>query len=304
MAANQSEPPYEIMVIITNPEDFASWPADQKKDRHKRVLDWHQFVRANNPGKITQAWGTHQILSQNGLSNINNMHLAVYNVPDLREYDRLMVEDPLRDVSRYGTFFLQSLKGDHAKDFERTNKLRDHLFKENAALRTDPDSEYAKLRQLYTQAPDFVGNYTPRDPPNEIMDFNSRTLDTAKKEDESTNVLIIETNTDESQSHDDGRKLILYEKILWWADYASMLIGKGQITHGWTQHNFCDAEDYASGREGAVVVHRTDTWEEFDKLYADNPIRTHGKFWSIVLQPLELQYELDKRRAEIAGVQT
>src|SRR6516164_10342108 len=100
------ESPLEIMAIIASPADFPSWSRDLQRDRHKRVVEWADFIRAHNPSTVPYVWGTHQLLSHTELSSLNNMHVVVYRVDMMSEYNRLMIEDPLRDCSRYITFAL------------------------------------------------------------------------------------------------------------------------------------------------------------------------------------------------------
>jgi hypothetical protein len=290
--ASKIESPLEVMVLTCSPDDFPSWPRDRQRERHKRVIEWQDFVRSHNPSRIPYVWGAHQLLSHTQLSNLNDMHVAVYRVDHMAEFDRMMIEDPLRDCSRYVTFALASLSEDHERDLKRFNKIKQELFagKEMAAV-----PEYQKLRSLYTQAPDYVGKHPPRDPPNPVIDLSARA-----KHEEKVEILVIESNTDPNQDFPDAQQLIVYEKVLWWADYASMLIGEGILTHGWTLHNFCDSEKFEGQREGAMGVYACESWEHFDSLYALNPVRRAGKFWTVHLQPAQQQMEQDRLRYDLA----
>ena len=86
----------DIMVLITNPPDFGSWPSDMKIERYRRVLEWHDYISRLNPVRVPQVWGTHQILSQIRPSPVQEMLIAVYRVSTLFEFDDLLYRDPLR----------------------------------------------------------------------------------------------------------------------------------------------------------------------------------------------------------------
>lgn len=290
--ASKIESPLEILVLVSSPDDYPSWARDRQRERNRRVLEWHNFVRSHNPSKIPFVWGTHQLLSQTGFSTQNSAHVLVYRVETMSEFDRLMIEDPLRDCSQYATFALAPLSEDHARDLARFEKIKGELFR-NQGVPTQ--SEYEKLRALYTSAPDYVGKHPPQDPPNMPTDVSAK----GAAEDR-VNVLVIESNTDANQDFSDAEQLIVYEKVLWWADYASKLIGEGLLSHGWTLHNFCNSLKFEGQREGAAAVYSCESWEQFDSLYSLNPVRRAGKFWTVLLQPFHQQVAADKLRYEIS----
>ncbi len=286
--------PLVIMALIASPSDFPSWPRERQRERYRRVLDWHDFVRSHNPDRIPWIWGTHQVLSHDKLSPLSSMHIVVYRVENLSEFDHLMANDPLRECSRYTTWVLASLMEDHEKDLQRFNRFKKELFGDQ-----DPMSipEFRALKALYRGPPDYVGQYKPQEPPNVPIDLSK-----SPEEEEKLQILVAETNTDGNQDFEDARQLIIYEKILWWAEYASMLISRGQLSHGWTWHNFCEADQFSVISEAAVAIYTVDSWDEWDKLYSLNPLRRSAtKFWSIVLQPALKQFEMDRARYEIAA---
>jgi hypothetical protein len=94
----------------------------------------------------------------------------------------------------------------------------------------------------------------------------------------------------------DAKQLISYEKVIWWADYAWMLIHNKQVSHGWNFHDFCDAAGFAGNSEGATLVYSVDSFDEFDEIYPLDPLRLKGSFWSIVLQPIAKQEQVDRMR--------
>src|SRR5258706_10415335 len=95
----------EIMNVISNPDDFARWDPKRKLDRYRRVMEWHDHIRAyHKKGKVPWVWGSHQLLSRVEPTGSQGVLVAVYRVEDWAEYDHLMtVDDPLRDVSTYAT---------------------------------------------------------------------------------------------------------------------------------------------------------------------------------------------------------
>jgi hypothetical protein len=291
----------DVMVLIANPPDFISWPIDRQIDRYARVREWHDFVAEHNPHRIPWVWGTHQVISHTGLSDLHSMHIAVYRSESLFEFDRLIAEDPLRHCSRYTTFYLAPLKEDHERDVRRFERQKRELLGD----RTFADSPVVhEIRQQWTSAPDYVGKYPYQDPPNETVDVRSESLN----DDSKIRVLIAESNSDWMMNMRDADQLQIYEKVLWWGDYASMLISQGKLSHGWTLHNFCSADGFEGQREGAVAILSVDNIDQFDELYATNPVRRSGKFWSVMLQPIQRQRQIDERMyqrlTEMAGRRT
>ena len=47
--ARRASSPLEILLLIASPADFPSWSREQQRDRNRRVLEWHDFIRARNP---------------------------------------------------------------------------------------------------------------------------------------------------------------------------------------------------------------------------------------------------------------
>ena len=275
----------EFLVLISNTDDFHSWSQEKKVGRYERVLEWHEFVRANKTN-IPYVWGTHQVLSANSFCKIRSMHVLVYRVDTLFELDELMDRDPLRDVSQYMTWVLSPLEDDLSKDLKRIERLRTNLA---GGKDLSENQAWNELRALYTHKPDFVGKYSPIAPPNKPKSY----LDA---DDGKIEILVAGTNPPDFMSWPDAKQLISYEKVIWWADYAWMLIHRGQVKYGWNFHDFCDSASYAGNSEGAALVYTVDSFNEFDEIYPLDPLRLKGSFWSIVLQPIAKQEELDKRR--------
>src|SRR5262245_22667930 len=100
----------EFLVLVSNPDDFMGWSQQRKIERYQRTLEWHDFVGQHNPTKMPYVWGTRQVVSQTRLSNVRSMMAAVYRVKSLDEFDRLMDEDPLRDISKYVTWALSPVE--------------------------------------------------------------------------------------------------------------------------------------------------------------------------------------------------
>jgi hypothetical protein len=277
--------PLEVLVFTSNTDDFHGWSPEKKVERYERAVEWHSFVRANKE-HIPQVWGTHQVLSQNQFSKIRSMHVMVYRVRDLYHLDDLLDRDPLRDVSQYMTWLLSPLEDDFVSDKNRLERHRAELGSEQA-LGDNPAWKWT--RSLYSRKPGYVGKYEPVAPPNPRTSYSD-------PHDEKIHILVCGTNPFESPNWSDAEQLIVYEKISWWADYSSMLIHSGQVTHAWNFHDFCDAAMFAVNSCGAALVYSVDTFDEFDKLYSLDPVRRKGSFWSVVLQPISRQEELDRRR--------
>jgi hypothetical protein len=279
----------EFLILVSNTDDFHSWPQQKKVERYERVLEWHQFVRANKKN-VPYVWGTHQVLSANAFSKLRSMHVLVYRVESLSELDELMDRDPLRDVSQYMTWILSPLEDDLSKDIKRITRLRTNLAG-GKDLSTNP--AWNELRALYTHPPDFVGQYSPVAPPNKPKEYSDEPSDEIE-------ILICGTNPPDFMSWSDAKQLISYEKVIWWADYAWMLIHRGQVKYGWNFHDFCASDSFASNSEGSALVYTVGSFDEFDEIYPLDPLRLKGSFWSIVLQPIAKQEQIDERRLEDA----
>jgi hypothetical protein len=206
------------------------------------------------------------------------------------EFDRLMEEDPLRDVSRYTTWAVSPLEDDREKDLRRYNRLRANLFGERAEAEIANVPGWQELRAQYIQAPDYVGKHAFRPPPMPITPY----WDIPREE--SLQVFLMGTNPPDFMGWSDAKQLIVYEKVLWWADYISMLIEQGLVSHAWTGKDFCDVGGTKGNTESAEVIYRVKDLDQFGELYALDPLRLKGDFWSIVLQPILLQRRLDEER--------
>jgi hypothetical protein len=281
--------PLEVLVLVSNTDDFHGWSQEKKVERYERVLEWHDFVRTNK-SRIPYVWGTHQALSQNSFCKIRSMHVLVYRVQSLFELDELMDRDPLRDVSQYMTWLLSPLEDDLTNDLRRIERLRAEL---GSGKGLAENKSWNRLRALYSGAPDFVGKYEPIAPPNKPKDYSD-------PDDGKIEILVCGTNTPDSMTWSDAKQLIVYEKVIWWADYTWMLIHRGQVKYGWNFHDFCDSAVYAGNTAGAALVYWVSSLEEFDSLYSLDPVRRKGNFWSIVLQPIARQEEVDKQRLKEA----
>jgi hypothetical protein len=165
--------------------------------------------------------------------------------------------------------------------------IRRNLHQNNLSRRQGLEAD---ALALYSNKPDFVGKYEPIAPLNPLKGYSDS--DNSKIE-----ILVAGTNTEESMSWSDAKQVIVYEKISWWAHYASMLIHRGQVTHGWNFHDFCEvAAGGATNSCGAALIYSVSSLDEFDSLYSLDPVCRKGRFWSIVLQPIARQELLDKRR--------
>jgi hypothetical protein len=286
-----AEPTFlEFVVLVASPSDFISWPAVAKIDRYERVMQWHDFVAHNSPSRIPFAWGTHQLLSHTDLSSLVSLAMVVYRVQSLSEFDRLMEEDPLRDVSRYTTWAVSPLADDRQKDITRFNRLKQNLFgtMEEAEYGNKPG--WTNLRSQYINAPDYVGKHVFRAPPMPLRTYRESASS------DRIEVFIHGTNPPGLMDWSDAKQLISYEKVLWWHDYIAMLIERGQVSHAWTAKDFCDSTSLKGNTEAAQVVYSVKDLDEFGDLYSLDPLRLKGDFWSILLQPIEQQRQNDEMR--------
>jgi hypothetical protein len=281
----------DIMVLITNPPDFGSWPSDMKIERYRRVLEWHDYISRLNPVRVPQVWGTHQILSQIRPSPVQEMLIAVYRVSTLFEFDDLLYRDPLRDLSYYTTFLLAPLANDLADDTARFEQLK-------AALTVGKDPEHlaqmSAHRALFKNAPEYVGKYPLVAPPNPIVHYMSDPL--APPEERPLRILVYGQNPPEYMTWDDHRKLIHYEKVLWWHHHIAEMANTDRLSHVWGMHDFCDIAMLSGRSASGTAIYKAKDLDDFDDMYRSDPLRDMGRFWSVVLKPADQQRTLDEER--------
>lgn len=286
--------PLDVFVLISNPPDFNAWPDEQQIRRYERVLEWHDYIReVHDRGQAPWVWGSHQLLSAVNLTGSLGVLVAVYHVESLAEFDRLLDDDPLRDISEYLIFPLAPLFEDRETDFKRLDTARRQLLDGKAA---SSRVAYETYRTLWRDAPDFVDNVEYRRPPNPPVD-----LQRTAQPDDPIEVLLYGSNPDELITDwIDARKVIHYEKVQWWHDYAAMLIERGNLTHGWSGHQFCAIDRRAAVSAPVPAVIAAPTYDEFDALYKLDPLRDATLFLSVVLKPIADQRASDMTRLERA----
>jgi hypothetical protein len=284
----------EVLTIISSTEDFAGWSREQKLDRYRRVVEWHDYAHdLHEKGKITHLWGSHQLLSRHRFVNSMGVLLAVYNVDSWAEFDELLLADPLRDVSRYLTSPLTRLLKDREEDIERFER---HIAQ---ISRPDPSDQIIQkaYRSLFSKAPDYVGKTNVYHQPKNLSTDLKKTFAAGQP----LEIFVLGTNPGEAMfAWDDSRQAYHYEKVTWWHDYTSMLIDQGKISHVWGAHAFFDISRLSGEAKGAgIVIYTTDSFEEFDHLFRLDPIRESTVFWTILLQPIADQRKQDVKRLEI-----
>ena len=282
----------EVMVFVANPADFTSWPLERKIARYTRLMTWHEYISTLSPTTLPQVWGTSQVLSQTRLSPIQNLNVLVYRVESLAEFDAIMYNDPLREFSDYTTIMLTELSKDREDDIKRLDRARKELANTDDALKI-----LEQQRALFRSEPDYVGKYTMEDPENPLVGY-FRSIDDS--DERPLEVLILGQNPPEYMSWDDARKLIHYEKVIWWHDHIAQMLHEGRVSHVWGTHDFCDLGLLSYRSASAVTVYRAKDLDEFDDTYRLDPLRDHGRFWSMILKPIVQQRELDEMRLKHA----
>jgi hypothetical protein len=283
--------PIEVMVAITNPDDFISWSQDRKISRYERVIEWHDYIAdLHNRGNVPQVWGSHQLLSRADFVKSLGLLIAVYRVESWLEFDELLLNDPLRDISQYVTIPLSPLVEDQPVDNNRLVVKRNRLFlgQDNMGL-----VNLSNHRALFERQPEFVGQHQLTPPANAPIDLTATAQPGAPLQ-----ILIMGINPDELITHwNDARKVVHYEKVSWWFDYIAMMIQQGKVTHGWATRDFCNITTMDSGnRASSVVLYQVQDYDEFDELYTLDPLREEAMHWSVLLQPIADQRRMDEVR--------
>lgn len=295
----------EIMVLISNPENFASWSREQQLQRYEAALDWHDYIARLNPVRVPYVWGTHQILSQIRHSPVQDMYVAVYRVESLKEFDELMYLDPLRSTSQYMTILLTDLRNDLDDDKRRLQRAKDGLVASGGEAAVQALST---LRARFRAAPDFVGKQQPADPQNPRVMYYRDKFTEASEDERHLQILIYGQNPPEYMSWDDARKLVHYEKVLWWHDHVADMLSTGRMSHVWGNQDFCDISILSSRSASGTAIYKVKDLDEFAEVYRLDPLRDSGRFLSVVLKPIDEQRKLDEMRVLAAskrlGVQT
>lgn len=274
----------EVMVFISNPKDFASWPREQKLERLRLVMDWHEQAEAMSGDAAPFMWGSHQVLSQIALSELTDLRIIVHRVESLRELDERLSNDPLRLYSRYKTVLLTPLQNDREDDFKRLELSRNALFEK---ADDSAKAEISKSLSHFKAAPSFVGKYQPATPENPIVPYSSSSI--MKEDERPVRVLIHGMNPPEYMAWDDLRKLAHYEKVIWWHDHIADMQEKGMLSHVWGTHDFCAADTMSYRSASGATVYKAKSLDEFDEIYRLDPLRDHGHFWSVILKGMDYQ---------------
>jgi hypothetical protein len=276
----------EIMTIIVSPDNFLEWQDDRKLDRYRKIVAWHERNAELAPEKVPYSWGAYQIVSQVDPSPVVHVLVAVYRVESVREFDSLMLNDPLRHVSKYSTILLDKLEGDFDVDTARYNSMLARITEG----RTEADlKEVARVRAHYASAPDFVGKFEFQEPPMPLRSYFSQPgLESSDLE-----FLIQGMNLEEDHGWDDLTKVIHYEKVLWWHHYIAKMISEGRVSHTWSTHDFCNIGAFSNRSASAAVIYRAKDLIDFAEVYRQDPLRTRARFWSVALKPISLQRQQD-----------
>lgn len=284
----------EVMVWISNPDDFLNWHPERKLERYERVVAWHEYIiDLASKGKVTHAWGSHELLSRSEFASSLGLLIAVYRVKSWSEFDFLINSDPLRDISQYVTTPLTEILDDREDDQRRYDQHKTSFLGHADPIRT---RVYEECRARFDLPPDYVGKYPYVNPVNAPTSFT----DTLSPGDP-MQILILGTNPAEYITMwEDVRQLVHHEKVLWWFDYVAMLVTQGKVSHGWGTHDFCVITGEKTNSCGAVTVYSVQRYSEFDELYSLDPLRRSSLFWSVLLQPIADQRQLDIRRLDTA----
>jgi len=283
----------DVMVLIHDPEDFISWPEEKKLHRYERVMEWHDYVEnLHSDGKMPWVWGSHQIVNAIWPTTVQNVHVGIYQVRSLAEFDELFEEDPLRDISKYLVVPLSTFFEDVDIDRERTDRMK--LDFANGKTEEDLRAFDAYRGRAFKGAPDYVGKVQRRLASNPPVDIQRES-----EPDEPFRVLVYGTNPDELIGvWDDDKRLIHYEKVDWWADYTSLMLEEGKATHCWGRHDFCASERLGTTSAGAITIFEVEGLGEFGELYKLDPLRECSLFQTVALRPIADQRKADQRRVE------
>ena len=276
----------QIMVFVVSPEDFISWTPEAKVVRYKRILEWHDFIsNLSSAGILLNAWGTRQLTSRSRLVRGVDKRVLVYEVASLDQFDRIMTEDPLRDLSRYQTIVLKPLSKDREEDLKRPEILKSMLMSNHPEM----EQRYNTARANFYRAPEYSGAITFSDPPSPRTDLTS-SLPTDTLE-----FLVLSTNPAEFVTQwDDIRKTIHAESVAHWHYYVSKMIQEGKVTHAWAAHDFLDRDNLTEHAKGkGVAVYRVHNFEEFDDAFGQDPIRDASSMNTVALKSIVDQKDLD-----------
>jgi len=281
----------DVMVITTNSDDYINWPQSQKIERCKRVVEWHERNARLAPERVPFSWGGWQVISQVNPSPTVHVLVAVYRATSLEDFDQYMLNDPLRDMSKYSTILLDKIEGDYEVDKNRLNTILEKVSFGNTAAQ---DAEIARVRARFSAAPEYVDKSPFVSPPMPLRTYFSNIESEEFSQKPNIEVLIYGMNLDVDHSWDDLTKAIHYEKVIWWHHYIAKMISEGKVSHVWATHDFCNIGAFSSRSASAPTIYRAKSLEDFAEIYRMDPLRTRAQFWSIMLKPIA-----DQRRDDV-----
>ena len=285
----------QILQLITSPDNINDWNGSEIIDRQKRILKWHDFIRELSGTTVSHVWGSHQILNHREPSSSKEAYVTVLDVENLDHYDDIMAKDPLRDRAKYMTVMLTRLEDDWSDDQKRLEEAKRDLFDTKDA---EPDW-YMQERRMFKKRPDYVGKHKFIKPENPPVNWKTGREKLNKQfAGKPLEILIYGMNPEEMMLWSDVRKLIHYEKVIWWHHHIAEMLNRGHVSHVWGTHDFCRTDRTSGNSANAPVVYRATDLDEFDSIYRKDPLRTHGRFISLVLRPIEDQARYDELRLD------
>ncbi len=280
----------EVLVLNSNPSNILDWSRGKQLERSQCVMKWHDYIQSFSSDNLRQVWGSHQILSQTRLSDVLDLRAYVVRFENLTEFDKFMNNDPLRSCSKYTTILLTPLSDDFEDDEKRLELAKKGLSirEDNSAAALIQDQQ----RALFKKAPQYVGKYEWKDCANPIIEYGDFSKNDSIPE-RPLQLLIVGQNPPEYMAWDDHRKLIHYEKVIWWHHHILQMLEEDKVSHVWGTHDFCDIGELSYRSAAGATVYRARDLSEFDEIYRLDPLRDNGRFWSIALKPIEEQLESD-----------
>jgi len=110
--------------------------------------------------------------------------------------------------------------------------------------------------------------------------------------------LVMVHNPQDIGGWSEQQRVVRWERVMEWHEYAARLHEEGRITHAWGAHGLTDAE-YPSPRQHLLIaVFSTADHDEFDALREVDPLLDVSEYLTVPLVDLERQYAADKARVE------
>jgi hypothetical protein len=256
---------YDIMSMVSNPDDFLAWPETNKMKWYQKVIEWHDYIaRLQRNGLVGDAWGTQSISGMTYKVATKTSLIAMYHTT-FDQYSELITEDPLYNYGVYHAPILKSIEGDYEDDLARYHRIRARLLARGKVL---------------------------PEPAIEFLDANAiPNINPGGK----VQVLFGLSGTPFYPNLPEERKLELDELVLQMHQYHRILRDRGIIIREWGCYQYLGhTQEFPPAPQAGRSIVQVNSYREFDQLFLLDPLVLSAVTRTIVLVPFEASRERAK----------